>query len=152
MSEENPTAESLNTEEKTIPYERFREVNEKAKKAEKRLSELEDLYKEAQPKAAKTEELESVLSDYLEQELKKVVENKKKLIPKSFSAKEKLDYLRENRDFFFEENFSKKIGETINPVGSDVRFSREQIAKMTPSEYKKNQEKIRRALAYGLID
>lgn len=89
---------AVNTEN-SIPYARFKEVNARAKSAEKRLAELEaaeaarqedeakkrgdydKLINDLKPKAARAAELEATLREYLDAEIADIPEDKRDLIP-----------------------------------------------------------------------
>lgn len=117
-SNETADPSKLSTPE-SIPYDRFQKVNEakvkleteltqyKAKaKAEaeelaKKNGEYEKLYNDNLSKITGYDELNTTLESILTSQLENIPEDKQRLIPKSFTAKQKLDYITENREVLF---------------------------------------------------
>ncbi len=153
--------------DKTVPYSRFDEVNERAKKAEAKLQEIKDaeaererlakekqgeyetLYQEAEGKAKqfesnyetakeKAERLEGVVNNMLNAKLESIPEEFHDLIPENLSPEQKLDWVsKAESKGLFKDKSQDPLGNATNPAAGVTDLENMPVNLMFQSGYKK---------------
>lgn len=162
-----PKGDSDPKPDKTVPYSRFDEVNQRAKDAEAELQKIRDaeaererqakekqgeyesLYQEAEGKAKKfesnyetakekAERLEGVVNNMLTAKLKGIPEDFHDLIPENLSSEQKLDWVtKAEAKGLFKDNSEESLGGSTNPQEVPTDLDKLPVSKLFQSGYKK---------------
>lgn len=108
------TARAKKAEEEKRELQAKIDAEREAKLQEEgKLQELVDTYKDRLSKAesttARVEQLEKTVNGYLETQLQRIPEEKRALIPESFTTEQKLDYISQNSSFLLSEDRPKPV-------------------------------------------
>ena len=153
----------------TVPYERFREVNERAKKAQALADELqkaeaereekrkiaagehEKVIGELKPKAERAEILEESLKSFLAAEMEAIPEERRGLVPDSLPVEEQLSYISRNRASLMG-NAGKSVNNGPNPSSNQQSQPTFTLAQINdPVFFQKNKDAIKQAFVDGRI-
>lgn len=152
----------------TIPYARFKDLNDAnkvlqdqvkamqdaqnaaAEAAAKEKGEFEKLYNDNLPKIKEYDELKGTLQTILQTTVESIPEDKRKLIPTEYSPQKQLDWINANRDMLITQPANKNA--PVQPANAKDGKVYHKVSDVANLEYyEKNRADIQKAQSEGRI-
>lgn len=169
-SQDGTTPQPVNTPPESIPYDRFKAVNDSNKALEEKVAAMEaaekqrkeelakeqgkyeELYNDSKPKLDEYDTMKTTFDNMLQTTIDSIPEDKRGLIPADYPAHKQLEWINANRSILT----STQSGNTpVNPPSGDGKagdkptFTAAQIN--DPAFFRENMAEIKVALNEGRI-